>query len=213
MKSEVHVNQIKPHPDCYKSPPVPGPLLQYLCLCALAWTHQKQSQGALIPPEVTALTASGALLIQSHSDWELSPPSTIKLCFGSNLFSREHMGYSIVWSWRWNSCCHCPGRDLWGEEPCWICHPMYKPWKSEAVPESCLCFAVLTSIVGYPQQWRLLMRHWGWGLGGWRWEGRSSLGPGPVALMPELRSNMCVSMSMFVPTSSVGEMLHGEDRV
>lgn len=63
-------------------------------------TPQEQSKGALIPPEATALTTSGALLTQSHGDRELFPPSKIKECFGLSLFPREHMGYSVIWSWR-----------------------------------------------------------------------------------------------------------------
>lgn len=157
MKSEVHVSQVKPHPECLQifSCPWPTTVVPVSICCGLdsSETLQELSQGALIPPEATALTASGTLLIQSHTDCELSPPSKTKIvCFGSSLFSREHMG-CIMWRWRWNFCCHCLGRDLWGEEPCWIWQPTYKPWKSEAISESCLCSAVLMSISNNGGTW------------------------------------------------------------
>jgi len=63
-------------------------------------TLQEQSQGTLIPPEAAALSASGVLLTQSHGDCELSPPSKTKVHFRKSLFQREHVGYSVTWSWR-----------------------------------------------------------------------------------------------------------------
>lgn len=60
-------------------------------------TLQELSQGALIPPEATSLTTSGALLTQSHGDRELSQPSKTKVYFGSSLFPRQHRGYSAIW--------------------------------------------------------------------------------------------------------------------
>lgn len=80
-KSEVHVSQVKPHPECYRSP---GPSLPLWCLCPCAlWVGLIRNPPSTIPgcsdpPEATVLAASGAPLTQSHVDHEFSPPSKIK---------------------------------------------------------------------------------------------------------------------------------------
>lgn len=59
----------------------------------------EQPQSALIPPEVSARSASGALLIESHGDHELSLPSKVQVS------SQESTWVTVsIWSWRWNSC-------------------------------------------------------------------------------------------------------------
>lgn len=66
MKSEVRVCQVKPHPECYGSPPVPwlSAVVPVSMCCGLdsSETLQRDSQDALIPPEATAPSASETLL-------------------------------------------------------------------------------------------------------------------------------------------------------
>lgn len=66
MKSEVHVCQVKPHPGGCGCPPVPWltAVVPVSMCCGLDSSEalQGDSQDALIPPEVTAPSASGTLL-------------------------------------------------------------------------------------------------------------------------------------------------------